>query len=109
MLIYQEKRRLQRKPFVSTVRIFSGEERTMVGKGYIANWSEGGLCVIASHDIEIGKRILLNFNTPNGWEFDLMTRVVYSRKNADATSYGVKFMPGQAPFLFKLAQQLSHY
>jgi Tfp pilus assembly protein PilZ len=98
----ENRRSARRKPLVSSLEIFSKDCTKNLGKGYVTNLHEDGLCLVTDQHLEVGEEFRLNFGLPNGWKFDFFGRIVHAQEGIESKAYGVKFSPGQGTFIFKL-------
>lgn len=104
---FQERRKLDRRPYINSIEIYSQENKKMIGKGFIMNWCEEGFGIVSSHLLEAGKKVVLFCDFPDGLEFDFVGEVVYGKERLDSSSYGVKLLPGQSSFVNKFSQQIA--
>lgn len=98
----ENRRKVERKPLVGSIEIYSKEEKKSIGRGFITNLNEEGVGIIMTESLKLGEEFLLDFHLPNGWKFDFFGRIVYAEKGLSSTAYGVEFTPGQGTFLLKL-------
>ena len=82
--------------------IYSKEESTNLGKGFVTNLNENGLKLVTQESFRLGQELNLHFNLPNGWKFDFAGKVVYQEEAVSAVAYGVEFLSGQGTFILKL-------
>ncbi|MHB9154299.1 MAG: PilZ domain-containing protein [Endomicrobiales bacterium] len=96
------RRKLGRKPLVSSLEIYSRDARKNLGRGYVTNLNEEGLGLVSRQALAVGEEVILDFGLPNGWKFDFFGTIVYAEEGVFSRLYGVKFSPGQGTFVFKL-------
>ena len=97
-----EKRKLTRKPVAAELEIFSKETRENLGKGFITNLHEDGLCFVTPENLDLGQELLFNFKLPNSWKFDFFGKIVHAGKGVSTMFYGAQFSPGQSTFIFDI-------
>lgn len=96
------RRKLNRKPLMGPLEIFSRDASAILGKGYVMNLHEEGMGIVTENELQQGDEVLLNFGLPNGWKLDFRGTVVHQEKGEYSTVYGVKFAPGQSTFILKI-------
>jgi hypothetical protein len=105
-MVFEERRRSERRQYTNSIDIYSYENKKMLGKGFILNWCDGGFGVISSQMFEIGKKIVLFLDVDNNVEFDFLGEIVRFEERIDARSYGIRLLPGQAALINKMSGHL---
>jgi hypothetical protein len=105
-MVFEERRRSERRQYTNSIDIYSYENKKMIGKGFVLNWCEDGFGIISSQMLEIGKKIVLFLDLDDNVEFDFLGEIVRYEDSIDARSYGIKLLPGQASLISKMSGRL---
>jgi len=87
----KDQRKAPRKRLAVLLDVCSHASCKRLGKGFITNLSEGGMALETTERLREGEKFLLRFTLLNGWEFDLLGKIVHSRNSVFTRAYGVEF------------------
>lgn len=87
----KERRRSPRAKIGVLLEICSQDKKTKMSKGFITDISELGLGMETTERLGKGNKYSLQFTLLNGWSFDLLGEIVYSREGILTKAYGVRF------------------
>lgn len=87
----KNKRKTVRRPLAVLLNVCSYDTCKVLGKGFITNLSEKGLALETTENLREGDKFMLKFKLLNGWEFDLLGKIIHSRGGVFTKAYGVEF------------------
>lgn len=90
-MVSREKRRAPRARHDSVLEIFDASRRQIISIGRLINVSTVGACFASQHPLKKGTLIQARLRLLREGRLDVSARVVWVRRRANVTLYGVGF------------------
>jgi hypothetical protein len=88
----QERRAYVRMPLAVSLEMFSSDEQTSIGKGFVTNISESGAALETAKLLGAGDKLLLRFSLAKDIVFSIAAEIKYVKDGIFSRAYGASFM-----------------